>query len=387
MAEKSAKSQVESVAAEEENTLATSLATHERNLPSYLSDYTDVPGQNKLLTIKNRRRSMRANLTKKINIIDEYLKSRKSRKLIELAVTQLNRAWEQLIENHKEFQTMCSCDKELQDEDTWLIESQAVVEEVICRTFEYQELKIDSDGSESNVPIAPRGMKQIDIAERMKDFEENTSVAGKADNIMMDLKTLRPQIKDEDSPGKETKFRVNKVKEWLTKTKPEKEPDALKDEENLPKDTEGKDAIVDLTKSGLVRSAVVSSLPKINLPVFHGDPCEWPNWYGMFKALVHDQRLTKTQKMIYLKASVRGSAEKAIAGMFFTGTMYEEAIKELTHRFGNPELISRSLINKLLELPALKDDSTLSLRTFVDNLHNIVRTLKSYGPKATSRNC
>ena len=110
MAEKSAKSQVESVAAEEENTLATSLATspatRERNLPSYLSDYTDVPGQNKLLTIKNRRRSMRANFTKKINIIDEYLKSWKSRKLIELAVTQLNRAWEQLIENHKEFQTV-----------------------------------------------------------------------------------------------------------------------------------------------------------------------------------------------------------------------------------------------------------------------------------------
>ena len=49
---------------------------------------------------------MRANLMKKINIIDEYLKSQKSRKLIELAVTQLNRAWEQLIENHKEFHTM-----------------------------------------------------------------------------------------------------------------------------------------------------------------------------------------------------------------------------------------------------------------------------------------
>ena len=54
MAEKSAKSQVESLAAEEENTLATSLATRERILPSYLSYYTDVPGQNKLLTEGNR---------------------------------------------------------------------------------------------------------------------------------------------------------------------------------------------------------------------------------------------------------------------------------------------------------------------------------------------
>ena len=152
----------------------------------------------------------------------------------------------------------------------------------------------------------------------------------------------------------------------------------MKDEGNLPKDREGKDAIVDLTKSGLVRSAVVSSLLKISLPVFHGDPCKWPSWYGMFNTLVHNQQLAKTQKMIYLKASVRGSAEKAIAGMFFTGTTYDEAITELTHAFGNLELISKSLINKLLELPGLKDDNTSSLRTFMDNFHNIVRTLKRY---------
>ena len=53
-------------------------------------------------------------------------------------------------------------------------------------------------------------------------------------------------------------------------------------------------------------------------------------------------------------------------------------MKELTHRFGNPELISKLLINKLLELPALKDNNISSLRTYVDDLHNIVRTLKSY---------
>ena len=80
--------------------------------------------------------------------------------------------------------------------------------------------------------------------------------------------------------------------------------------------------------------------------------------------------------MIYLKASVKGTAEKAIAGMFFDGTMYDEAIKELTCRFGYPGLILKSLIGKLLEMPALKDEGTLS---FVDTLHNLVRTLKTYG--------
>ena len=127
---------------------------------------------------------------------------------------------------------------------------------------------------------------------------------------------------------------------------------------------------------------MVFSLPKINLLLFHGDPCEWPNWYGMFNALVHDQQLTKTQKMSYLKASVRESADKAIDGMFFTSTMYEEAIKRLTRRFGNTELILKPPINELLELPALTDENTSSLRTSVDTIHNIIRILKSYDHRA-----
>ena len=99
MAEKSAKSHVEVSDVDEQS----GIVTLERNLPRYLSDYTEVPGQKKLKTIKNRRKSTRANLTRKMNIIKEYLKERKDRKLVNLACTQLNRVWEQLIETHKEF--------------------------------------------------------------------------------------------------------------------------------------------------------------------------------------------------------------------------------------------------------------------------------------------
>ena len=89
--------------------------------------------------------------------------------------------------------------------------------------------------------------------------------------------------------------------------------------------------------------------------------------------------------MIYVKASIKGTAEKAVAGMFFDGTMYDRAIAELTERFGNPTLISKSLINKCTEIPAVQDENTSSLRLFVDNLHNIARTLKNYGHEADLR--
>ena len=130
---------------------------------------------------------------------------------------------------------------------------------------------------------------------------------------------------------------------------------------------------------------MITLLPKLNLRVFDGDPCACPNWYGMFKALVDDQQLSNTLKMIYLKVSVKGATEKAIAGMFFDGTMYDKDIAELTQRFGNHTLLSKSLIKKFLEIPAVQDENTSSLRLFVDSLHNIVTTLKTYGREADLR--
>lgn len=89
------------------------------------------------------------------------------------------------------------------------------------------------------------------------------------------------QIKKEDSPEKDAKFTTQKVKEWLEKTKvnPKEEPDESNQKGDLPKPTEKKEMVVDLTRSGITRSALVSSLPKINLPVFHGDP--WIGQTGM----------------------------------------------------------------------------------------------------------
>ena len=71
--------------------------------------------------------------------------------------------------------------------------------------------------------------------------------------------------------------------------------------------------------------------------------------------------------------------------MFFDGTMYDKAIAELMQRFGNPTLISKSLINKLLEIQELQDENTSILRLFVDKLYNFVRTLKPYGQEADSQ--
>ena len=49
-----------------------------------------------------------------------------------------------MIENQRAFQALCEDDEDLQAADTWLNESQALVEELICRTVDYGEVKLHS---------------------------------------------------------------------------------------------------------------------------------------------------------------------------------------------------------------------------------------------------
>ena len=212
-----------------------------------------------------------------------------------------------------------------------------------------KEAQLEADWKEEEALLLQDEASEDEVVDCLIDFEELVENAAGTENK---AKT-EPKLEDsekEDASEQDTKFAV---KEWLEKINPKQEPADDEPRNKIRESAKEKGMVGDWT--AFSTPLFLSSLPKINLPVFEGDPCHWPNWYGMFKALVHDQKLAKTQTMIYLKASVKGSAEKAIAGMFFDGTMYEEAIKELKHRFGNPELISKSLIRKLLDLPTLRD--------------------------------
>ena len=64
-------------------------------------------------------------------------------------------------------------------------------------------------------------------------------------------------------------------------------------------------------------SAFVKSIPRLTLPVYSGDPLEWPRWVGLFRALIHEQpSLSDSERMAHLQASVTGTAQQAIVGMF-----------------------------------------------------------------------
>ena len=58
-----------------------------------------------------------------------------------------------------------------------------------------------------------------------------------------------------------------------------------------------------------------SSLPKLKLAEFTGDPLEWPEWSPLFQATVHAANINDSVKMNHLETMVTGKAKEAIAGL------------------------------------------------------------------------
>ena len=120
-----------------------------------------------------------------------------------------------------------------------------------------------------------------------------------------------------------------------------------------------------------------SSLPKLKVPEFSGDPLEWPSFISLFKCLVHDQPITDTQRMTYLQESLTGDAKDAIGGMLNHGHLYKTALLELEEQFGNEELVAGKYLNTVFTFPKVAEDDVNALKSYSNTLHVAVTTIAS----------
>ena len=95
------------------------------------------------------------------------------------------------------------------------------------------------------------------------------------------------------------------------------------------------------------------SLPKLKLREFDGNPIDWPEWSGMFLATIDSSDISRDEKMSHLKTLLTGKAKRAVSGMGYSGTMYEEAWKTLQRKFGQPHHIVSSQLAKMKNLTEL----------------------------------
>ena len=82
-------------------------------------------------------------------------------------------------------------------------------------------------------------------------------------------------------------------------------------------------------RAGLLRYnsgyAGSSSLPKLKLSNFDGNPLEWPEWSSMFIATVDQQPIPDSEKMSHLKTLLTGKARSAIPAVGYSVQFYGAA--------------------------------------------------------------
>ena len=121
-----------------------------------------------------------------------------------------------------------------------------------------------------------------------------------------------------------------------------------------------------------------SSLPKLKLAEFSGDPLEWPEWSQLFQATVHASNMDDSVKMNHLKTMVIGKAKEAIAGLGYTAEMYNVAWNVLVRNFGKPQMVVNAQLKRIYSFPPMKSYDGAALIKFARIVSSCVNVLTQF---------
>ena len=121
-----------------------------------------------------------------------------------------------------------------------------------------------------------------------------------------------------------------------------------------------------------------SSLPKLKLAEFSGDPLEWPEWSQLFQATVHAANMDDSVKMNHLKTMVTSKAKEAIAGLGYTAEMYNVAWNVLVRNFGKPQIVVNAQLKRIYSFPPMKPYDGAALIKFARIVSSCVNVLTQF---------
>ena len=121
-----------------------------------------------------------------------------------------------------------------------------------------------------------------------------------------------------------------------------------------------------------------SSLPKLKLTEFSGDPLEWPEWSQLSQATVHAANIDDSVKMNHLKTMVTGKAKEALAGLGYTAEMYNVAWNVLVRNFGKPQMVVNAQLKRIYSFPPMKPYDGAALIKFARIVSSCVNVLTQF---------
>ena len=127
-------------------------------------------------------------------------------------------------------------------------------------------------------------------------------------------------------------------------------------------------------------TTTTTKLPKLDLPTFSGDYLTWTSFFDLFKGAVHNNpTLLDSQKLQYLKASLKGDAAKLLSSVTITDANYTVALKMLRDRYQNNRMILRSHVNAIAVQKPLTQETAKDLRQLLETVEEHRLALENMG--------
>ena len=118
------------------------------------------------------------------------------------------------------------------------------------------------------------------------------------------------------------------------------------------------------------------------LPTFSGLPEEWPVFLEHFESTTKECQFSNAENMARLRKALKGRAKDTVSALLALPGNVDRVISTLQRRFGRPEFIVQSLIEKAKAMKSFREGDMIGIIDFANavvNLSSTMELLKSDG--------
>lgn len=125
-------------------------------------------------------------------------------------------------------------------------------------------------------------------------------------------------------------------------------------------------------------SHYAKTTPRIELPEFNGTFNNWISFRDLFVEMIHNNpTLNKTQKMQFLKAKLKGEAERLIKHLPVSAENYDSCLDIIQHRYDNKRLLFNCYMEALLNQPFIEKPTSANMKKLYDTTKECLNGLEN----------
>lgn len=115
-----------------------------------------------------------------------------------------------------------------------------------------------------------------------------------------------------------------------------------------------------------------------NLPIFDGNPEEWPIFYSQYKRSTDIYKICDEENIVRLQRCLKGRAKDTVQPLLIASSNAQKIIETLKFTFGRPEFIISSLIEKVRRTTPLKEGKFETYLQFSNIVESLVTTMEIF---------